>query len=178
VDVVFLVEDVSRACAQQMTRTRAASYAMQSQRVTDVRAVKVHAPQFASDSHAAMYAAATAASLASYAQLVDAGLPLEDARGVLPMNTTCNLIAKYNLRAFCDLAKTRASLRAQGEYSAVAREMRSLVIQTWPWAAPFFESEHELAIRMLEDAARQIGVKTGSGPGWDVAKAIDLLRKA
>jgi len=177
-DLVFLIEGVSRATAQQMTRTRNASYAMQSQRVTDVREMGVHRPHIASVSLGEKYDAAVQSALQNYSKLVDSGLVLEDARGVLPMNTTCNLVAKYNLRAFTDLAKARASLRAQGEYSEIAREMRAATLAVWPWAAPFFESEHELAIGMLEGVAKEIGITTGKGPGWEIAKAVDLLRKA
>jgi thymidylate synthase (FAD) len=178
VDLTFLIEGVSRATAQQITRTRNASYAMQSQRVTDVRAMGVHKPKIASVTLQENYDAAVASSLDHYAKLVDIGMPLEDARGVLPMNTTCNLVAKYNLRAFTDLAKARASLRTQGEYSDIVHEMRALVLRTWPWTTPFFASEHDLAIGMLESVAKEIGITTGKGPGWEIAKAVDLLRKA
>jgi len=177
VDVTFLIECVSRATAQQITRTRNASYAMQSQRVTDVSAMAVHTPEIASASLKEAYSKAVAASLESYSKLAQGGLPLEDARGVLPMNITCNLVAKYNLRAFTDLCKARASLRAQGEYSAIVREMRAAVVAAWPWSEPFFANEHDVAIRMLEEAAKEIGITTGKGPGWEIAKAIDLLRK-
>lgn len=178
IDLIFLIENVSRATAQQITRTRNASYAMQSQRVTDVRGMGVHTPPIKDPALRTKYEAAVGESLARYSDLVDAGLPLEDARGVLPMNTTCNLVAKYNLRAFTDLAKARASLRAQGEYSEIVREMRRLVIELWPWSETFFASEHDLAIGMLEVAAKDVGITTGKGPGWEIAKAVDLLRKA
>lgn len=177
-DLVFLIEGVSRATAQQITRTRNASYAMQSQRVTDVRSMGVHTPKIDSISLREKYHVAVADSLANYSKLVDSGLPLEDARGVLPMNTTCNIVAKYNLRAFTDLAKARASLRAQGEYSEIVRDMRALVIAQWPWSETFFSSEHDLAIGMLETVAKELGVTTGKGAGWEIAKAVDLLRKA
>lgn len=178
IDLIFLIEGVSRATAQQITRTRNASYAMQSQRVTDVRKMGVHTPKIRDPKLLEAYQVAVDGSLSSYAMLVDAGLPLEDARGVLPMNTTCNLVAKYNLRAFTDLAKARASLRAQGEYSDIVRDMRSLVVSEWPWTSTFFASEQDLAIGMLEAAAKEIGITTGKGPGWEIAKAVDLLRKA
>lgn len=178
IDLVFLVEGVSRATAQQITRTRNASYAMQSQRVTDVRALEVHRPKIDSVSLGEKYDAAVAAAVQSYGALVDAGLPLEDARGVLPMNTTCNLVCKYNLRAFTDLAKARASLRAQGEYADIVRSMRALVVQVWPWSEPFFANENDVAIRKLEAIAKELGITTGKGAGWEIAKAVDLLRKA
>lgn len=174
VDFIFLIEGVSRATAQQITRTRQASYAMQSQRVTDVRSMEIVNPR----PDDPLYNEALEASRANYARLVDAGVPLEDARGVLPMNASCNLVAKYNLRAFSDLCATRASLRAQGEYSAIAREMKRLVLEAHPEFAPFFAHPADLAIQMIEGVAKELGITPGSGPGWELAKAADLLRKS
>ena len=173
VDFVFMIEGVSRAAAQQITRTRQASYAMQSQRVTDVRTMEIINPR----PDDAAYAAALDSARASYGTLVDAGCPLEDARGVLPMNSSCNLVAKYNLRAFSDLVATRSSLRAQGEYTRVAERMKALVLEKFPDFAPFFASPHDLAIEALTAIAKSLGITTGKGAGWEIAKAIDLLRK-
>ena len=176
VDLVFLIEGVTRATAQQITRTRNASYAMQSQRVTDARSMDVANP-FGDGIHAAAFDRIVGAALFGYGELVDSGAKLEDARGVLPMNTTCNLVAKYNLRALSDVIKARKSLRAQGEYNDIALKMESLAVERWPWVAPFFVSDHQVAIDTLETVAKQLGIIVGSGPGWSIAKAIDLLRK-
>ena len=177
VDVVFLVEGVSRAVAQQITRTRSASYAMQSMRVTDVRAMDVVFPPKADFPMRHEFDRAVRASKEAYACLVDAGMPLEDARGVLPINTACNIVCKYNLRNFADLVTARSSLRAQGEYADIAAQMRALVEELWPWAEEFFKPRNEHALEMLQAVVREIGLTTGSGPGWEIAKAIDLLKQ-
>lgn len=177
VDVTFLFEGVTRAGAQQITRTRAASYAMQSQRVTDARGIAVTNPYEEGSTRFDLFNNCTLMVKEIYSQLVDDGSPLEDARGILPMNTNCNIVAKYNLRAFTDLIKARKSLRAQGEYNEIALEMERLVLEVWPWSAPFFKSDHQVAIEVLEDIARRMGITTGSGFGWEIAKAVDLLRK-
>ncbi len=179
-DVTFLVGGISRACAQQMTRTRNASFAMQSQRVTDVSSMEIYCPdRIAQDKvKKGAYDACVGASLGSYKRMLADGFSAEDARGVLPMNITCNLVAKYNLRAFVDLMKTRTSLRAQGEYADVARAMKACVMGVWPWAKPFFADEHAVAIAMIEDVAKELSLTPGKGPGWELAKAVDLLRKA
>lgn len=177
IDIVFLFEGVSRACAQQITRTRTASYAMQSQRVTDVREFGVVNPFPNSKELETTFYSAVDASLYVYGKLIDGGAKLEDARGVLPMNSMCNLVAKYNLRSLTDLLKARQSLRAQGEYRELTRLMLQETISLWPWVAPFFESDHKIAIEMLEKVATELGITTGKGPAWEIAKAIDLLRK-
>lgn len=176
-DTIFLIEGVTRAVAQQMTRTRQASYAMQSQRVTDARSIAVTNGLLEGSAAWHDFESAVEASKRHYSSLVDAGVPLEDARGVLPMNTQCNLIAKYNLRTLTDLVKARKSLRAQGEYNEIVVQMERCVLEVWPWAAPFFKSDKQLAIETLEEVAKRIGITTGKGDGWEIAKAIDLIRK-
>ena len=148
-DITFMIENVSRACAQQITRTRQASYAMQSTRVSDVRGTTFHRPADLKDE--AQYKKALQASMDSYVSLVDSGEKLEDARGVLPMNVHCNLVAKYNLRTLADLLPARTSYRAQGEYNEVARQMKEAILEMWPWAEMFFRPRHEIANTILDE---------------------------
>jgi flavin-dependent thymidylate synthase len=181
VDVTFLLTGVTRACAQQITRTRTASFAMQSLRVVDARGIGITNPCLHNSEgapHLGTIKFRDAANIArkTYTELVDAGVPTEDARGILPLNTTCNLVAKYNLRNFVDLVAARKSLRTQSEYGTLVREMEAEVLAVWPWATPFFAHRLQSAIDVLEECVREVGLTTGSGVGWKVAKAIDLLR--
>jgi flavin-dependent thymidylate synthase len=180
VDVIFAINDVTRACAQQMTRTRNASYAMQSQRVVDMEGFgyEVGPSILKDDLLSELYRSCMNTINGVYKTLTQAGAKSEDARGVLPMNVHCNLIAKYNLRAFVELVRSRRSLRTQGEYANIVDMMYNAVIEVWPWAAPFFVPKHEAALRILGEVVKEIGITTGSGPGWKVAKAMDLLRDA
>ena len=178
VDLCFLIEGVSRPCAQQITRTRTGSYAMQSQRVVDVSKAAVYNPYDAETEpekcNDFVYFARQ--GLQNYSAMVKGGHELQVARGVLPQNITCNLVAKYNLRNFVDLVGARASLRVQGEYHDVAAELKRLAIECWPWSEPFYENRHDAAITMLEELCAQVGIEPGKGVGWEIAKAIDLLR--
>lgn len=177
VDVTFLLSGVTRAAAQQITRTRHASYAMQSQRVLNVKDVAV-LNTIQDDVAARVYEAAAAEALTAYAALIDRhGVAPQDARGLLPMNATCNLVAKYNLRNFVELVRARESLRVQGEYAALVVQMKRAVLDAWPWAERFFVPPHAHAIALLEEAAKAVGITTGTGPGWQIAKAVDLLRR-
>lgn len=178
-DVTFLITGVSRACAQQITRTRTASFAMQSQRVvdaTDMEVVNPYNPEVDPELHATFEGAVSAAKN-YYSVLLANDAELQDARGVLPMNSTCNLVAKYNLRSFVDLVRARSSLRVQGEYAEIVRDMKAAVMQAWPWVSVFFENNNDKVIKILEDAAKELGIQTGKGLGWELAKAADLLRK-
>lgn len=178
IDVTFLIEGVTRACAQQITRTRNASYAMQSQRVLDARDIAVSNPYAEEDPKNQAFDSLVSSIQAGYALMVDNGSSLEDARGILPMNTQCNLAAKYNLRSLSEVIKQRKSLRAQGEYADIADQMEKLVIGVWPWTEKFFQSDYELGLKIIEGIAKELGVKTGTGPAWELAKAVDLIRKA
>lgn len=177
IDVTFLLSGVSRAVAQQITRTRTASYAMQSMRVTNASELNVVEGKKLDERQLEMFRTAVESSKQSYKELVDAGVSLEDARGILPLNTECNLVCKYNFRSATDLIKARKSLRAQGEYGEIVREMERLITEAWPWAKPFLESDKDIAIGMLEDIVKSIGFTVGKGMGWEIAKAIDLIRK-
>jgi flavin-dependent thymidylate synthase len=177
VDLTFLFSGVTRACAQQITRTRTASYSMQSQRIVDMSDAAVTNPfkvgtplyeQFGADADRAMI---------SYMDLIEAGANPQDARGLLPMNTQCNLLAKYNLRSFVDLVRSRSSLRTQGEYADIVKDAMAAVIAVWPWSDVFFRSPAQTALEELGAVAEELGVVPGDGPGWRIAKAMDLIRK-
>jgi flavin-dependent thymidylate synthase len=176
VHFTFLISNVTRATAQQITRTRQASYAMQSQRVADLTGVEVTNPFYPHSDEWDEFDEAKTRATNAYENLTAMGAEKEDARGILPMNSQCNLVASYNLRTLTELLSKRKSLRAQGEYREIARAMESAILGVFPWASPFFEDKHALAIQMLEAAAEEIGVTVGSGPGWQIAKAIDLIR--
>jgi flavin-dependent thymidylate synthase len=172
VDVIFCIQDVTRACTQQITRTRNASYAMQSQRVTDMSQVTFHIPD--SVKHKQEYSAAMNAAMVDYSEAVERGESLEDARGILPMNVHCNLIAKYNLRSLVELLRSRESMRVQGEYREVARQMKALVTEVWPWSLPFFTPKDEKAIALIESVAAKLEDKELK---MSLAKAADMLKK-
>jgi len=171
-DVTFAINDVTRACAQQITRTRTASYAMQSQRVTDMRAASWHVPD--SVRSKSMYNFKMKSNILNYKLSLDSGESMEDARGLLPMNIHCNLIAKYNLRSLVELLRARDSLRVQGEYSLIAQAMRAEVFKIWPWAEPFFEPKDKKAIDIIESVAKSLEDKELR---TQLAKAADLLKK-
>jgi len=177
IDVTFLITGVSRAVAQQITRTRTASYAMQSMRVTNLSDIGVVEGEKLTTEQRELYRAAADSAKQSYKELVDAGVALEDARGILPLNTECNLICKYNFRSVTDLIKARKSMRAQGEYVQIVKEMERLILQAWPWSVVFLHTDKDVVIKMLEDIVKEIGITTGKGTGWEIAKAVDLIRK-
>lgn len=176
-DLTFLISGVTRAAAQQITRTRTASFAMQSQRVVDVRDAAVTNPFEPSDPNHDDFEAIANCALEGYQHLIKNGATRQNARGVLPMNVTTNLVAKYNLRSFADLVAARESLRTQSEYAEVVAQMKSAVLSVWPWAEAFLRPRHATAVAELDKLVQQVGLATGHGVGWQLAKIADLLRK-
>ena len=177
VDLIFSINDVSRATAQQITRTRTASFAMQSQRVTDMRDVTWDKREEDFEEQE-LYDARMNQAINEYQDAVDNGMTLEDARDLLPIGVHCNLIAKYNLRNFVELCRKRDSLRVQGPYRDMVQQMRAQVLEAWPWSEPFFENPQSKAIRMLEEVAKELGEGGAmyKGHSGKLAKAADLLK--
>ena len=179
IDVVFLFEDVSRATAQQITRTRTASFAMQSQRVTDMSNVtwdNPHDPECAEDFQ--RFETCMINAIDEYAFETGQGTSLEDARGLLPIGVHCNLLAKYNLRTIVELVHKRKSLRVQGPYRDIVVQMEALVTQQWPWTEDFFRPKNETAVELLNEVALELAEKGAmyKGPAGKIAKAVDLIK--
>lgn len=180
VNATFCVREVSRACAQQITRTRWSpmeadifgSYAMQAQRVTDVSVAPVHIPESIPDHYRTTYEMDMECSMANYQKALDHGIHNEDARGLLPMHVASNLVVQFNLRALTELCRKRSSMRVQGEYNTVVALMREHITRVWPWAAPFFEPKESIASAIIEEVAaelpRELRLK--------LAKAADLIK--
>jgi len=176
-DLTFSIEGISRATAQQVTRTRAASYAMQSQRVTNMSDVGW-------DNRGPYFDDKMRHAIGNYAEAVkSAGNSLEDARDLLPIGVHCNLLAKYNFRIWVELVIARDSLRVQDAYRDIISQMQKEVLDVWPWAEYFLERRADISIRLIEEVAEKIAAlekEKGAmykGLSGQLAKAADLLKK-
>lgn len=138
-DVTFSLEGVSRAFTHQFVRTRAGSYAQQSQRTVNMEDFEYITPAALDSAGIMMYEEVMVDINKGYHDLIDIGANPQDARGVLPTNIATNIIASFNLRTLADMAKLRLCSRTQGEYQDIFREMRKKVIELWPWAADFIQ---------------------------------------
>jgi len=138
IDYTFNIRDVSRGFTHQFVRTRQASYAQQSQRTVDMTGFGYYTPPRIAENEVAkaLYDEAMRMINDSYQALREI-VPAEDARGVLPTNIHTNIVAKFNLRTLSEMAKSRLSPRAQGEYQEVFKLMVSEVVAVHPWAEPF-----------------------------------------
>lgn len=138
INYTFEVVDVTRACTQQMQRTRQASFAEQSQRVMDLSEFRTLIPESVKKANKGnRWIHLMMLTKTFYDEMRDSGVPAEDRRGVLPMNTLSSQIVKYNLRTFTELYGKRTSLRAQNEYANVVMKMREEILAVHPWADLF-----------------------------------------
>lgn len=117
----FLIEDISRICAQQLTRHRHMSFTMRSQRYTDESEKNYVTPH-----RMRTVIAYKDAIDHAYAQCNEAVLhqiKKEDARYMLPGATATSLYVTCNLRSLIHLANERLCRKAQWEI----RELTALM---------------------------------------------------
>ena len=138
VDYTFAISDVTRAFTHQLVRSDG-EYAQESQRTVDVREHEVIQPQNMPDNLRASWELTVDDMMEGYADLINRGMPVQDARGLLPTNISTSIIAKFNLKELHYMAQTRLCVRTQGEYQDVFRAMRAEVLAVHPWAADFIE---------------------------------------
>jgi thymidylate synthase (FAD) len=132
----FAIDGVSRALTHQLVRHRVASFNQQSQRyVTYSSEPEIVLPQtIANDSEArAAFDTAIDVAYATYARLVEAGIPAEDARYVLPNACIAKIVVTMNVRELLHFFEVRCCNRAQWEIQKLAHRMLDLVEPTAPY---------------------------------------------
>lgn len=116
----FLLEGVTRSFTHQMVRQRTAVYSQESLRfaVKENLSEEVPLPPSIKPGSLAeiQWEDAIDAIDAAYTGLIDAGVPAEDARGLLPHSTTTRLHYHTNLRNLLDHAGNRLCTQAQFEW--------------------------------------------------------------
>lgn len=177
VDYTFLVEGVSRAYTHQQVRTRAASYAQQTMRVLNMGEFDYVFTDKNKENPDAMKCINSSLRMikSHYNELIAIGQPAEDARGILPTNISTNIICKFNLRTFVDLAKSRTGGRTQGEYQKVINAMCDEVLRVHPWAEKFlFKHGRDYFAEIEEFAKRKFPDLKERG---ELLKIVDQMRK-
>lgn len=127
----FAIDGVSRVLTHQLVRHRVGvAFSQQSQRYATVRDAGHITPASISAngplSHE--YEEAVTSAIDLYTRLLDAGIPNEDARFVLPQAIATRLVMTVNLRALINMYRLDACLRSQWEMrhlmNAMKREIR------------------------------------------------------
>jgi len=130
----FGVEGVSRACSHQLVRHRLASYSQQSQRYVRLDEPRVVVPPTVADDpeREARFRRAVEGVWALYRELVEAGVPAEDARYLLPNACETKLVVTMNARELRHVFALRLCRRAQWEIRDLVREMLRAVVPVAP----------------------------------------------
>jgi thymidylate synthase (FAD) len=126
----FGIEGISRVTTHQLVRHRIASFSQQSQRYVS------HKEQFSAvtppsiAAHPGMeelFAAQLRSLHQLYAEMVEAGIPAEDARYILPNATETKIMVTMNARELLHFFRLRCCERAQWEIRAMSLEMLKLL---------------------------------------------------
>lgn len=132
----FAVDGVSRALTHQLVRHRIASFNQQSQRYVrfadGVATVKPESVA-ASEEASAVFDQAIAAAVEAYGKLLDAGVPAEDARYLLPNAAETKIVITMNVRELLHFFSLRCCNRAQWEIREMAWKMLELARPTAPY---------------------------------------------
>ena len=129
VSYTFSISGISRSCTHQLVRHRIASYSQQSQRyvdLTDSTSAIIPSSIFDSDETNEKYTNCIKEIYSTYAELVNSGIPKEDARYILPNSSTSNIIVTMNARELFNFFKLRTCNRAQWEIRTIAWKMLNI----------------------------------------------------
>lgn len=136
VSYTFAIDGVSRALTHQLVRHRLASFNQQSQRyvkfkdgLATVKPVTVAENEEAS----ALFDEAIEAAVSAYTKLLEAGIPAEDARYLLPNAAETKIVVTMNVRELLHFFELRCCNRAQWEIRELAQKMLELVRPTAPY---------------------------------------------
>lgn len=164
VNGVFAIENVSRVTMAQITRHRHASFDVTSGRYCEMDPDNTHKPDiistgnigrrsdpangienYDSDSLAELredaFDKAIDSAFSWYQDLLDYGVPPEQARRVLPQSTCVNIVMTMNLRAILHLADMRGEADAQQEIRELTEEILSLVEEECPITMNYYQEE-------------------------------------
>lgn len=130
-DLTFLIDGCSRTCAQQLTRYRHCSFAMESQRyvnaIHDENLNKATCEKYAVNGGTPTLYPAIYHAFSVYKELIKSGHSFEQARTILPNSTRTRLIVHMNFRQLIHICNERLCTRAEQEIRHVVEMMKEEV---------------------------------------------------
>ncbi len=140
IQVTFAISNVSRACTHQLVRHRHMSFSQKSQRYVKEKGQfdYIIPPTIERNEELkTKFVDFMNKISAQYQEFVDAGIPAEDARFVLPNAAASSLVASLNLREMIHLANLRLCTRAQYEIRTMVKMMCEALIEEEMWLKPY-----------------------------------------
>lgn len=132
----FAIDGVSRALTHQLVRHRLASFNQQSQRyVKFTNGLETIKPDTIAENEACnrLFDEMVEKTVEAYKAFVDAGVPAEDARYILPNAAETKIVVTMNIRELLHFFSLRCCNRAQWEIRELAWKMLELVRPTAPF---------------------------------------------
>jgi len=134
ISFTFAIEGISRACSHQFVRHRLFSFTQQSQRYVKEQRFDFTVPPSIENNkellNEYLYLIKRVDSL--YGKMVEAGIPAEDARFILPNACETKIVATANGRELMHFFKLRLDKHAQWEIRSLAEKMFKLVSEVAP----------------------------------------------
>lgn len=129
VNMVWLLNDVSRAFTHQLVRYRmGTAYVQESMRFADKRKspkVLITPEVYNKSAERELYETAVMEAFDSYDKMIEAGVPIQDARGVIPHHVLTNIFFSCNLKTLAHIYEQRTCCQAQHhEWPDVMRQMK------------------------------------------------------
>jgi len=140
IQVGFVINNISRACSHQLVRHRHMSFSQKSQRYVKEKGQfdYITPPTILkNDGLADKYDDFMSKVADFYQELVDSGIPAEDARFILPNATVTSMVASLNLRELIHLANIRLCNRSQIEIRILVKKMCEELVKQEPWVAKY-----------------------------------------
>jgi len=130
----FAIEGISRVTSHQLVRHRLASYTQQSQRYVPLKEITYITPATisAKPEWEAKYHDMVHAAHRLYREMLDAGIPAEDARYVLPNAMETKLVMTMNARELIHVCSLRLCLKAQWEIIELFEKVKAEVEKVAP----------------------------------------------
>lgn len=145
VSFTFALEGLSRSASHQLVRHRLAAYSQQSQRYVKgpFDYVTPASWERAGGELAQHYHRTMAELNHLYQQALEAGIPAEDARFILPNACTTNLTMTMNMRELIHVVGLRTCVRAQWEIRQLFNQVAQAVEDIDPFLGAFLVTKCE-----------------------------------
>lgn len=140
IQLTFAVQNVSRACTHQLVRHRHMSFSQKSQRYVKEKGEFDYIMPKTIEKNPKLKEKFEEFILNTsnlYQEFIEAGIPAEDARSILPNAAASSLVTSLNLRELIHLANLRLCTRAQLEIRMLVKAMVDEVIKKEPWLKPY-----------------------------------------
>jgi len=133
----FEISGISRACADQIRTHQTLNHLMRSMRYCDESKLDFVSPSMdymkdGSEEAKNLIEAHVVATEYVYQKLRELKVRKEDARSILPMNTSTKMYVSGNLQAFLHFIELRTSKKAQKEIQGVANLMEVALVEKFP----------------------------------------------